>query len=275
VTKQVNVQKATPTELYAKKAPYSSVSNDVVAMIVNPDALAIWIYLQTRSSDWKVIASYLQERFSIGRDRYWKAMSCLKELGLLSYETLREEGTGKMLGKRIIVHYEPTLQKTVDSGNRSDGDPSIRENDPYSIKDSSTESSEVKPTVAKAPAVEVRDQVSDSESDSDRKPLAKAKRQNCPAQQIADLFNETLSPSLPAVVLMNDDRKAKVKARWNENPVHQSIDFWAEYFGLVKQSDFLMGKAPGKNGGKPFRATFDWLIAPSNFVKVVEGNYHA
>lgn len=152
MTKQVNVQKATPTELYAKKAPYSSVSNDVVAMIVNPDALAIWIYLQTRSSDWKVIASYLQERFSIGRDRYWKAMSCLKELGLLSYETLREEGTGKMLGKRIIVHYEPTLPKTVDSGNRSDGDPSIRETDHYSIKDSSTELSDSKPTVAKAPS---------------------------------------------------------------------------------------------------------------------------
>lgn len=151
MTKQVNVQKATPTELYAKKAPYSSVSNDVVAMIVNPDALAIWIYLQTRSSDWKVIASYLQDRFSISRDRYWKAMACLKELGLLSYETLREEGTGKMLGKRIIVHYEPNLPKTVGSDNRRDGSPSIRENDHYSIKDSITGLSKGK-KVAKAPA---------------------------------------------------------------------------------------------------------------------------
>jgi len=151
MTKPVNVQKATPTELYAKKAPYSSVSNDVVAMIINPDALAIWIYLQTRSSDWKVIASYLQERFSIGRDRYWKAMACLKELGLMSHEVIREEGTGKMLGKRIIVHYEPNLQVSEHSVDRSDGAPSIRETDHYLIKDSSTELSEKKPTVAKAP----------------------------------------------------------------------------------------------------------------------------
>ena len=152
MSKPVNVQKATPTILYAKQAPYSSVSNDVVAMIVNPDALAIWIYLQTRSSDWKVIASYLQDRFSIGRDRYWKAMSALKDLGLLSHEITREENTGKMLGKRIIVHYEPNLQVSEHSVDRIDGEPSSRKTDHYSIKDSSTGSMEKKPSGAKAPS---------------------------------------------------------------------------------------------------------------------------
>lgn len=152
MTKPVNVQKATPTILYAKQAPYSSVSNDVVAMIVNPDALAIWIYLQTRSSDWKVIASYLQDRFSIGRDRYWKAMSALKDLGLLSHEITREENTGKMLGKRIIVHYEPNLQVSEHSVDRIDGGPSSRETDHYLIKDSPTGSMEKKPSGAKAPS---------------------------------------------------------------------------------------------------------------------------
>ena len=94
-------------------------------------------------------------------------------------------------------------------------------------------------------------------------------------QKIVDLFNEILSHELPAVTLLNDDRKAKLKARWNQHPAHQCLDFWADYFETVKASAFLMGKAPGKNGGAPFRATFDWLIAPTNFVKVVEGNYHA
>lgn len=114
-----------------------------------------------------------------------------------------------------------------------------------------------------------------AETSSEIKSSRRQQADNCPAQKIADLFNELLTPALPAVVLMNPDRKAKVKARWNENPVHQSLEFWAEYFALIKQSDFLMGRSNGKNGGKPFRATFDWLIAPSNFVKVVEGNYHA
>lgn len=97
----------------------------------------------------------------------------------------------------------------------------------------------------------------------------------CPAQKIADLFNDILSPVLPAVVLLNDDRRVKLKARWNENAAHQSLDFWREYFEMVKSSPFLMGGVPGKNGQKGFKASFDWLIAPSNFVKVVEGNYHA
>lgn len=151
MTKPVNVEKATPTILYAKQAPYASVSNDVVAMIANPDALAIWIYLQTRSSDWKVIGSFLQERFSIGRDRYSKAMGYLKDLGLVTHEIMREEGTGKVLGRRVIVHYEPNLQVSHTSVDRSVGLPNCGETDSYLIKDSST-GSKSKPTVAKAPS---------------------------------------------------------------------------------------------------------------------------
>lgn len=151
MTKPVNVEKATPTILYAKQAPYSSVSNDVVELIANPDALAIWIFLQTRSSDWKVIGSYLQDRFSIGRDRYSKAMAHLKELGLVTHEIVREESTGKVLGRRVIVHYEPNLQVSHTSVDRSVVFPNCGETDNYLIKDSSTESRS-KPTVAKAPS---------------------------------------------------------------------------------------------------------------------------
>lgn len=98
---------------------------------------------------------------------------------------------------------------------------------------------------------------------------------SCPVQGIVDLFNKLLTPALPAVILVSESRKQQLRARWNQSDVHQSLDFWVEYFGTVAQSDFLMGRSAGKPGSTPFRATFDWLIAPSNFVKVVEGNYHA
>ncbi|WP_258035060.1 hypothetical protein [Pseudomonas putida] len=153
MSKPVNVEKATPTTFYAKKAPYSSLSNDVVAMIINPDALAIWTYLQTRSSDWKVIGSHLQDRFAIGRERYSKAMACLKDLGLVSHEVVREEGTGKVLGRRVIVHYEPNLQVSEYSVNRSVGLPNCGQTDSYLIKDSITQSIEKTPTVADAPSL--------------------------------------------------------------------------------------------------------------------------
>lgn len=101
----------------------------------------------------------------------------------------------------------------------------------------------------------------------------RSKRPTCPAQDIVDLFNQTL-PELPQVVLVNKARKAVLNARWEESAVHQDLDFWREYFTSVRSSDFLMGKTQGRDG-KPFRCNFDWLMAPSNFVKVVEGNYHA
>lgn len=151
MTKPVNVEKATATTFHAKQAPYSSLSNDVVAMIINPDALAIWTYLQTRSSDWKVIGSHLQDRFSIGRERYSRAMACLKDLGLVSHEVVREEGTGKVLGRRVIVHYEPNLQVSEYSVNRSVGLPNCGQTDSYLIKDSITQSIDTNPSVADAP----------------------------------------------------------------------------------------------------------------------------
>ncbi|WEJ19307.1 helix-turn-helix domain-containing protein [Pseudomonas sp. SD17-1] len=91
--------------------------------------------------------------------------------------------------------------------------------------------------------------------------------------QIVDLFNELL-PELPRVVLVNKDRKSKVQARLAESPVHQDLDFWRDFFGMVQASDWLMGRVGGRDN-KPFRCNFDWLIAPTNFVKVVEGNYNA
>lgn len=95
----------------------------------------------------------------------------------------------------------------------------------------------------------------------------------CPYQAIVDLYHTAL-PELPAVAILTADRRSKLQARWRESDVHRDLGFWAEYFFQVKASEFLTGKAPGSFGSKPFRATFDWLIKPANFVKVVEGNYN-
>lgn len=117
-----------------------------------------------------------------------------------------------------------------------------------------------------------------TEAASEVKPGKIARRKStveaCPYEAIVDLFHTAL-PELPSVAILTPDRKSKLQARWRESDVHRDLAFWADYFFQVKTSNFLTGKAPGRNGAKPFRATFDWLIAPSNFVKVVEGNYNA
>lgn len=104
-SQDINIEKATASEFYAQKAPYSSIGNTTVSLITNPDALAIWVYLQTRSSGWKVIGSHLQDRFELGRTRYRAAMKCLRDLRLITHEIVRDGA--RAAGSRIIVHYQP------------------------------------------------------------------------------------------------------------------------------------------------------------------------
>ncbi|AZP72800.1 phage replication protein [Pseudomonas poae] len=116
--------------------------------------------------------------------------------------------------------------------------------------------------------------------DAERQPgaasekISRTKTDSCPHRAIVDLYHEIL-PELPAVTLINKTRQQHLQGRWREHEAHRDLAFWREYFESVKASQFLMGKVEGRFGTKPFRASFDWLIAPRNFVKVVEGNYHA
>lgn len=68
------------------------------------------------------------------------------------------------------------------------------------------------------------------------------------------------------LTLMSDQRKSNVRARireygWDVQNVYKAID-------KAMASDFMNGK-----NGKGWVASFDWMMCPSNFPKVLEGNY--
>jgi len=88
-----------------------------------------------------------------------------------------------------------------------------------------------------------------------------------PYQAIVDLFNKIL-PELPSVKVVTDKRKKHLKARWNFSNKTPSLEWWREFFVYIRESDFLMGR------NTDFRAFFDWIINSSNFVKIIEGNFH-
>jgi len=83
-----------------------------------------------------------------------------------------------------------------------------------------------------------------------------------------DLYHK-YCPSLPKVVKLSDTRKKYIRARWKEYP---ELQFWEQFFKRVEASDFLTGRADYGNR-KPFIADFEWLVRPSNFLKVLEGKY--
>ena len=96
-------------------------------------------------------------------------------------------------------------------------------------------------------------------------------RNPCPAERIVDLYHEKL-PMCRRVEQLTPNRRASLRARWhNELP---TLEAFGNYFDDVAASRFLTGRAGSHGDRKPFVADFDWLLKPSNLVKVLEGKYH-
>lgn len=100
----------------------------------------------------------------------------------------------------------------------------------------------------------------------DRPPAEDTKRDVCPYDAIVGAYHASL-PMLPRVQLWTPRRKSMLRARWYESKERQRVEWWADYFAEVAKSEFLTGKA------REWRADFEWLIAPRNFTKVLEGKY--
>ena len=103
-------------------------------------------------------------------------------------------------------------------------------------------------------------------------PVSSKAADPCPHQAIIDLYHQTL-PASPEVKIWHDTRKAKLRARWKEDPRRQSVEWWSKFFGYIAESDFLTGKTSTQNR-KPFTPNLEWIVTPANFVKIIEGNYH-
>lgn len=106
----------------------------------------------------------------------------------------------------------------------------------------------------------------------------------CPHEQIVAIYHEIL-PECPRVIEWNDRRQTLMRTRWREKAkpngrsqgyttTEDGLRYWRRFFTFVSQSKFLTGKAPPQPGRAPFVASLEWLITPSNFAKVVEGNYN-
>lgn len=92
-----------------------------------------------------------------------------------------------------------------------------------------------------------------------------------PYEKIVSLYHEKL-PELPRCAKLTGQRRGYIRQRWLEDL--QNLQDWEKYFGIVRQSSFLMGKNKGSDGRPPFRADLAWLCRPENIVKVIEGKYH-
>lgn len=132
-------------------------------------------------------------------------------------------------------------------------------------------------TTTKPPAnvnVNVNENVNENEnvnvsSNEDITPLSSdednssAKPTRVPYQEVVEKFNE-ICLSLPQVQKLTPARRQAIKGRCSEYSVPEIVDV----FRRAENSDFLSGRNGNWNG-----CSFDWLMKPANFLKVLEGNY--
>lgn len=98
---------------------------------------------------------------------------------------------------------------------------------------------------------------------------------NCPHQQLVELYHQHC-PTLPRVKVLTARRQQFVRQRWREvldgREPAQALEWFSKFFARVNRSGFLTGQVA--NGERrAFVADFEWLMRPSNFVKVHEGRY--
>ena len=102
--------------------------------------------------------------------------------------------------------------------------------------------------------------------------MTPAKKASIEADKIAELFNSTCV-SLAKIKLLSKSRMSQVEARLKElkQTPETYVSFLQELFARIERSDFLTNRG-GLNRNN-WRASFDWIFAPRNFLKVIEGNY--
>lgn len=93
----------------------------------------------------------------------------------------------------------------------------------------------------------------------------------CPHLKIIDLYHEIL-PELTEVRVWEGGRESKLAARWKGDKERQNLEWWRDFFASVRGMPWLMGERVGQDG-RPFKCTLEWLVSPTNFAKVIEGNY--
>lgn len=94
---------------------------------------------------------------------------------------------------------------------------------------------------------------------------------DCPHQEIIALYHEVL-PQCPQIRDWTPARAVQLRARWNEEPRRQNLDYWRKFFEYVASCDFLVGRQHSKDK-RPFFADLEWIVKAANFTKIREKKY--
>lgn len=117
---------------------------------------------------------------------------------------------------------------------------------------------------------------SSSSSSSDLKALVPGEPEDdgmpvCPHVEIIAAYHAEL-PSLRRVREWTEARQSYLRSRWREKKERQTVQWWREFFAYIRTCPHLMGQRESKDH-PGWQADLEWIVRPSNFVKIIEGKY--
>ena len=86
----------------------------------------------------------------------------------------------------------------------------------------------------------------------------------CPFKKIMELYHQ-ICVSYPRIEDIDGERKKAVAARWRK---YGDIAVFEQVFRIAQASSFMKGE-----NGRDWHADFDWMMRPSNIVKILEHKY--
>lgn len=96
---------------------------------------------------------------------------------------------------------------------------------------------------------------------------------DCPHDAIIAAYRAEL-PMLRQVREWNEQRRGYLRSRWRESADRQTVGWWVDFFRYVATCPLLVGKHDSRSN-PGWQADLEWLVRPTNFVKVIEGKYEA
>jgi hypothetical protein len=122
----------------------------------------------------------------------------------------------------------------------------------------------------------------EQEQEQDKKQPSPAKLPTCPYEDIVALYLELL-PELPAVRVMDDDRKRGIRKRWDwvmttkkpdgsrrAESAESAMAWFRSYFELARDNDFLMGRTKKAGEHASWKCDIDFLMTTKGLKQVLE-----
>lgn len=123
----------------------------------------------------------------------------------------------------------------------------------------------------------------DTDTDKSAKALSSsAKLPTCPVDRVIEVYHEVL-PELPAVRLKTESRTRAIRKFWQwvltskkadstrrAESSEQALAWLADYFGRVRDNDFLMGNTPKTGDHAGWKCDLDYLLTERGMKQVIE-----